>query len=402
MRIAYISDTYLPETNGIVTAIVRHSRALAERGHEFLIFCPRYGDDDPGSDEHRTIVRYPAWSAASNVETHVSFPRLWDMSVRLRRFSPDVIHTHTPLTLGLAGIMQARSLRIPLVQTYHSWVPGFMQYATPSRLLNLDRGPRRTKSTRASRLFTRAVYDRSDLLLAPSDALCDMLRAEGIRPPVQCQDNGIDLAEFPPKAEWRARKRIMHCGRFGFEKNIEVVVQAFSGFLHAHPDWELHLMGEGPAAPYLRSLIERLGIGRSVRWEGFVSRERLASAYREADIYATASTIETQGLVVLEAMASGTPVVGVNALAVPEMAHHGTSGIIVQPYDAHAMAEAFGRLADDGALRERLGRSAIDEVQVHALELAVDRLERTYMELAATSPGRTKGYAWQEGTGSPR
>ena len=402
MRIAYISDTYLPETNGIVTAIVRHASWLAERGHEFLIFCPRYGYDDPGAEESLSVVRYPAWSATSNANTHVSFPRLWDMSVRLRRFAPDLVHVHTPLSLGMSGIMQARSLRIPLVQTYHSWVPGFMQYATPSRLLNLDKGPRRMRDTLASRLFTRALYNRSDLILAPSEALCEVLRHEGIRPPIRYQTNGIDLAEFPPKTDWRLRKSIMHCGRFGFEKNIEIVVQAFAGFLHDHPDWELRLMGEGPAAPYLHSLVERLGISRSVRFEGFVTRAKLAEAYREADIYATASTIETQGLVLLESMASGTPVVAVDALAAPEMARDGASGIIVQPYDAQAMAEAFGQLADNGALRERLGRSALVEVQAHALGPAVDRLERTYTELLATSPGRTKGYAWQEGTGSPK
>jgi len=118
-----------------------------------------------------------------------------------------------------------------------------------------------------------------------------------------------------------------------------------------------------------------------VRWEGFVSREHLADSYRAADIYATASTIETQGLVVLEAMASGTPVVGVDALAVPEMARDGRDGIIVPPYDPEAMAAALARLADDDDLRERMGRACIDDVRAHELSAAVDRLERTYENL---------------------
>lgn len=395
MRIAYISDTYLPETNGIVTAIVRHTRELAARGHEFCVLCPRYGEDDPSEDAGIHVVRYPSWSAASNENTHVAFPRPGHMSRELMRFAPDVVHAHTPLTLGVIGGMVARSLGTPLVQTYHSWVPGFMQYATPSRLFGWDTGPRRTRDTAPSRAFTRFVYNRSDLLLAPSEALCEMLRREGLRPPVRYQTNGIDLSEFSPKTDWHLRKRVMHCGRLGYEKNAEVVVQAFSGFLHDHPDWELHLLGEGPAEPYLRALIERLGIAHSVRFEGFVSRQHLAEAYREADFYATASTIETQGLVVLEAMASGTPVVGVDALAVPEMARDGVSGIIVRPYDANAMAEAFGRLAHDHALRERLGRAALGEVTGHDLGRAVERLEHTYTELLATSPGRTRGHAWQ-------
>lgn len=402
MRLAYISDTYLPEFNGIVTAMVRHTEKLAERGHETLVLCPRYGDNDPAGPAGSTVVRYRSWSAASNANTRVSVPAFRDIARQLRLFRPDVVHVHTPLTLGVAGVVVARALRIPLVETYHSWVPGFMQYASLSRLLGIDKGPRRTRDTMPSRLFTHLVYNPADLLLAPSEVLAQMLRDAALRPPARYQTNGIDLDEFPPKDGWHLRKRIMHCGRLGFEKNAEVVLHAFSGFLHDHPEWELHLLGEGPAEPYLRSLINRLGIARSVRFEGFVSREHLSEAYRECDLYATASTIETQGLVVLEAQASGTPVVGVDALAVPEMARHGVSGIIVRPYDAQAMAEAFRALADDGALRERFGRAGIHDVRAHDLESAVDRLERTYGELLALAPGRTRGYAWQQDTGSQR
>lgn len=402
MRLAYISDTYLPEFNGIVTAMVRHTQKLAERGHEFLIVCPRYGDDDPPAPPGTHVVRYRSWSAASNENTHVAVPALSSIARHLRAFKPDIVHVHTPLTIGVSGVVLARMLGIPLVETYHSWVPGFMQYASPTRLLGIDKGPRRTRDTLSSRIFTRLVYNPADLLLAPSEVLAQMLRDEGLRAPSLYQTNGIDLAEFPSKDSWHLRKRIMHCGRLGFEKNAEVVVQAFNGFLHDHPDWELHVLGEGPAEPYLRSLIDRLGIARSVRFEGFVGREHLAEAYRECDMYATASTIETQGLVVLEAQASGTPVVGVDALAVPEMARHGVSGIIVPPYDVRAMAQAFCALASDAALRERFGRAGMREVRTHDLDLAVDQLERTYGELLAVAPSRIRGYAWQQDMGSPR
>jgi glycosyltransferase involved in cell wall biosynthesis len=387
MRIAYVSDTYLPETNGIVTAIVRHAHGLVDRGHDVLVLCPRYRADDPGSEPHIALDRHPAWSASSNPDTHVTLPFFPTIVAPLRRFRPDLVHVHTPLPLGVSGILAARGLGIPIVQTYHSWVPGIMQYASLSRLLGLDRGPRHTHDTALARFYTRRVYNRADLLLAPSEALCELLRELGLRPPVRCQTNGIDAAEFPPKTEWSLRRRVMHCGRLGFEKNAEVVVEAFARFAEDRPDWELHLLGEGPAAPYLRLLIDRLGIAGRVRFEGFVSRERLADSYREADIYATASTIETQGLVVLEAMASGTPVVGVDALAVPEMARHGRNAIIVEPYDRAAMASAFARIADDDALRERMGRAGIEDVRVHDLDRAIDRLENTYEELAASRRG---------------
>ncbi|MDO9557775.1 MAG: glycosyltransferase [Coriobacteriia bacterium] len=390
MKIAYISDTYLPETNGIVTAIVRHSATLAERGHEFLVLCPRYGTGDPKGYGRIHIERYGAVSAGSNEDTHVALPWLFGMVRTLREFKPDIIHAHTPLPIGVTGVIAAKLLGVPLIQTYHSYMPGFIQYLDLRRLLKLDTGPRRVKDDRFSWLVTRLLYNRADLVLTPSRTLMAELRRHRVRSPVRYQTNGIELAEFPPKDDYALHKRIVHIGRLGYEKHADVVVRAFALFARTHPDWSLHILGEGPARPYLLRLAAELDIEKHVEWSGFIDRMQLAKAYRDADIFATASTIETQGIVVLEAMASGTPVVGVNALAVPEMAHDGRDGIIVEPYDAEAMSQAFARLADDDALRERMGRTARESVKAHLLLDAVDRLEQVYEAVAqglAGDPG---------------
>ncbi len=331
--------------------------------------------------------RFRAVCAGSNQDTRVALPWLPSMMRTLRDFKPDIIHVHTPLGIGIAGVVSAKLLRVPLIQTYHSYMPGFMQYLDPRRLLKLDTGPRRENDSRLSWHLGRLLYNRSDLVLAPSKTLVDEVRAHGIRPPIRYQTNGIELSEFPPKAEYTPRRRIVHIGRLGYEKHADVVIRAFAAFWADHPDWTLHVLGEGPAKPYLLRLADELGIANRVQWSGFIHRTRLAETYREADIFATASTIETQGLVVLEAMASGTPVVGVNALAIPEMARDGRDGIIVEPYDSEAMARAFTRLADDDGLRERTGRNARESVTAHRLSDAVDRLERTYEAVAS---GQTK------------
>ena len=193
MRIAYITDTYLPETNGIVTAIVRHARALAARGHTFLVLCPRYGPDDPGDEDSISVERYRGFRVPSNPDTHLALPWRPAVARRLRAFAPDLVHVQTPMTLGLAGLRAARTLGVPLVQTYHSYVPGFLQYARPSRVLGLDRGPRRIHDTRLGRAMTRAIYNRGDLVLAPSETLARLLRTIGVKPEVRTQTNGIDL-----------------------------------------------------------------------------------------------------------------------------------------------------------------------------------------------------------------
>lgn len=389
MRIAYVTDTYLPETNGIVTAIARHARVLASHGHSVLIVCPRYGDDDPSDEPGVTVQRLPSMRAPSNPDTRFAPGCLPAVRRRLKAFAPDLVHVHTPLPIGVAGVVAARTLRLPLVETYHSYVPGFMQYASLSRLLGLDRRPHRyADEAWLAWGLTRLLYNRADLVLAPSETLCRVLAKHGVRKPVRYQTNGIDLSEFPPRADWSLKRRILHTGRLGYEKSVEVVLEAFARFAERRPGWELHLMGEGPAAPHLASVASRLGISHLVRREGFVSRKRLAEAYRDADFYATASTIETQGLVLLEAMASGTPVVGVDALAVPEMVRDGRNGLIVPPFDPGRMAAAFERLADDEALRRRMGQANIEDVRGHDLLAAVATLEETYAGVLAARQRR--------------
>ena len=387
MRIAFVSDTFLPEFNGIVTATVRHTAGLAARGHEMRMYCPRYREacDAPSGVE---VHRYPSFSWPGNPDTRVSLVWPPALASHIAAYAPDVIHVQTPLALGVSGLCAARRLGIPSVQTYHSWVPGFMAYIRPGRVLGLARGPIRPRESWFSRTFVRTVYGWNDLVLAPSRTLVDELRDLGVRAPCRAQTNGIDLDEFVPKSTYEPTRTVLVAGRLGYEKHAEEVIEAFAIFVRTHPGWRLRVLGEGPAAPYLHALVERKGLSELVTFRGFIDRADLLAEYANADIFATASDIETQGLVVLEAMASGTPVVGVRALAVPEMARDGVHGIIVEPHDAPAMARALSTLADDDALRERLGRQAVGGAAEHALPRALDSLEHVYGEVAA---GRAAG-----------
>jgi glycosyltransferase involved in cell wall biosynthesis len=382
VRIAFVTDTFVPEFNGIVTATVRHAAGLAARGHELRVLCPRYRDEGV-PPEGVELRRYPSFIWPGNPDTRVSL--VWPAALEreLASFAPDVIHVQTPLALGVGGLRAAHQLGIPCVQTYHSWVPGFMAYIRPGRVLGLVRGPIRPHESWFSARFVRIVYGWCDLVLAPSHTLVAELRHLGVRTPCRAQTNGIDLDEFTPKSTYEPTRTILVTGRLGYEKHAEEVIAAFARFAPAHPGWRLRVLGEGPAAPYLHALVAREGLGELVTFRGFISRTDLLAEYAHADIFATASTIETQGLVVLEAMASGTPVVGVRALAVPEMAHDGVHGIMVEPHDTAAFARALATLADDDALRERLGRAAVDGAAAHAVPTAIDSLEHVYDELAA-------------------
>ena len=428
MRIALFTDTYLPEVNGAVTSIDSHTRLLGARGHEILIICPRYRKPVLHVVPHVTIQRYRSFSFISNKDTRIALPTMASVANKLRKFQPDLVHVHTPLSIGVIGLATARMMRLPIVETYHTYIPDFMQYLEPQRLLRLDdlqdrvlnslifermfssgtfhglaaleqkgrravediasvaraalgdESPREPQdlTTRFAWQFTRTIYNRADLVITPSATLQRELVANGVTVPVEHLSNGIDLSIVRPKDSHEARGRLLHAGRLGHEKNIDVVVKAFAILLERHPGHTLDIVGDGPARDSLERLAERLGIAEHVRMRGFMDRHALGRIYRDYDAFVTASTIETQGIVLLEAMAAGLPIAGVKALAIPELVIEDRDGLLVEPGDEPALAQALDRLVSDEALRARLGQAARADVKPHALESVVTRLEELY------------------------
>ena len=433
MRIAYITDTFLPEINGVTTSIDAHARAMAMRGHDGLIICPRYRKPILHVIPRTHIKRYRSFSFLTNKETRIAVPSILAIARDLRRFRPDVVHVHTPLSVGVVGLATARMLRLPVIETYHTYIPDFMQYVEPHRLLRLDdlqdrvinslvfarmfeatgsqwlgrliagdgglvdeimdatdavigtegpAGPGQLSSLVAWQ-FTRALYNRAALVLTPSVTLKRELEANGVTVPVEYLSNGIDLSLIVPKTDYAATGRLIHAGRLGHEKNVDVVIRAFARVADRFPDITLDIVGDGPAREGLERLAARLGLAGRVRMRGFMDRHLLGRLYREYDLFVTASTIETQGIVLLEAMAAGLPVVGVDALALPELVQHERNGLIVAPGDEAAFGHAMARLLDDQAERSRFGAACREDVQAHALDAVAGRLERIYTETAA-------------------
>ena len=437
MRIAVFTDTYLPEVNGAVTSIDSHSRLLGARGHQVLIICPKYRRPILHVVPHVQIKRYRSLSVSSNRATRLALPSMASVAATLRRFDPDVVHIHTPLSVGVVGLATARMMRLPIVETYHTYIPDFMQYVELHRLLRLDSlqdrivdslvfermfesgmfhtlaslisgGDRAIEevaavaedvrgglerdqspelSTRFAWQFTRTVYNRADLVLTPSLTLKRELEEHGVTVPVEYLSNGIDDSTVASKLSYAATGRLLHAGRLGFEKNVDVVVEAFARLLARRPEYTLDIVGDGPAKDHIGRLAARLGVGGRVRMRGFMDRAALGRIYRDYDAFLTASTIETQGIVLLEAMAAGLPIVAVRALAVPELVGEGRAGVLVQPGDVGGFADALDDVLGDEALRSRMGAAGQADVKKHALPSIVTRLEQIYAEVSGGRSG---------------
>ncbi len=262
MRIALFTDTYLPEVNGAVTSIDSHSRLLGARGHEILIICPKYRKPILHVVPHVTIKRYRSFSFISNKDTRLAFPAMVSVARALQRFGPDIVHIHTPLSIGVIGLATARMMRLPIVETYHTYIPDFMQYVEPQRLLRLDdlqdrvlnslifermfdagmfhglaaleeKGKRAADevarvaraalgeeapekpadlTTRFAWQFTRTIYNRADLVITPSATLQRELVQHGVTVPVEHLSNGIDLSIIAPEDVVRFHRQAAACG----------------------------------------------------------------------------------------------------------------------------------------------------------------------------------------------
>lgn len=437
MRIAIFTDTYLPEVNGVVTSIDSHTRLLGARGHQILIICPKYRKPILHVVPRVQIKRYRSFSLSSNRATRLALPSMASVAATLRRFDPDVVHVHTPLSVGVVGLATARMMRLPVVETYHTYIPDFMQYVEPHRLLRLDslqdriidsmvyermfdsgmfhglaeliRGGRGAidevaavaedvkeglasddhteLSTRFAWQFTRTVYNRADMVITPSMTLQEELRSHGITVPVEYLSNGIDTSIVAQKSSYAPTKRILHAGRLGHEKNVDQILQAFALLLEDQPDYTLDIVGDGPAREHLERVATRLGIADRVRMRGFMDRTALGRIYQSYDAFVTASTIETQGIVLLEAMSAGLPIVAVRALAVPEIVGDGRAGLLVEPGDRAGLAAALGMVLGDQALREAMGAAGKEDVLQHALPTVVTRLEELYGMAVASKAG---------------
>jgi len=434
MRIAYLTDTYLPETNGIVTSIHNFTENLAADGHEILIIAPKYNRKRDLHVDNIQIKRYPSFSFASNKETRIALPMVTSIIRDLRKFKPDIIHIQTPMSIGVAGVMAAKILGIPSIQTYHTYLPDFMVYLNPYNLLGISRAAGALASSKAikkiiesdayrsldlagddirkrsevikgfNRLtrrlrkrgeatfserfawdFTRFLYGKSDIVLTPSIALAKLLTRHRVPVPVYDMSNGIEFQNFHKKKDFHIRNKMIYVGRLGLEKGVDVVVRAFAIAQKERPSLRLDVYGEGPAKPAILELVRKLGITDSVGFYGFVSRASIKRILKQHDFFVTASTIETQGLVILEAMSAGLPVLGVDALAVPELVHDEKNGYLVEPNNYKQMAEAMLKLSESPARNKRFGQASIEYAEVHDIPNCVAKLEGVYEDLIAST-----------------
>jgi glycosyltransferase involved in cell wall biosynthesis len=382
MRVLFISDVYFPRVNGVSTSIRTFRTDLGAHGVETVLVAPAYGSG-PVADEEAGIWRVAAAGVPGDPEDRRMKRRGLRATLgRLAAEHFDLVHVHTPFLAHYSGVRFARRARIPVIATYHTLFEEYLHHYVPLM-------PRILGGVLARR-FTRSQCAQLRAIVAPSAPMRELLLSYGVSTRIEVIPTGLSADRYVPGDGRRFRERygiaadrplLLYVGRVAHEKNIEFLLHSFVALRRSCPAALLAIAGEGPAREHLRAQVLRLGIAQDVLFIGYLDRERtLADCYSAADVFVFASRTETQGLVLLEALAQGRPVVSTSHLGTASILQPGC-GARVAPDRPDAFAQAVLDILDDPARAARLSSQARSYAQGWSSALMARRLAQLYREL---------------------
>lgn len=389
LRIAMFSDNFYPELGGIQDSILANARELGTRGHQIRIYAPAavardyarvevdVGEPDlgPGVSVHRW-ASVPVPSSSQQSRLIVPGGRRWR---EVAKFQPDLAHIHTFLGAGIEGRRTAQRLGVPLVGTNHWSVGAFDVYAPFAR----------TAFQRMSSALVTRFYNHCDWVTAPSQFSIERMRSDGLSQPTSVISNPINTNLFRPVSESEKREikvrlnfgspTIVYAGRLGREKQVEVLLKAVACAQQKFTDLRFLIAGHGSFQASLRRLAYKLGIGESVLFLGTLKHQALAEILAVADVFAIASTSETQSMVMLQAMACSLPVVGARSGGLIEHIPSDT-GFQAEPGSVTDFRDKLVAVLSDDSLRQAMGNHARNFAQSFSESRIADAWENLYTQ----------------------
>lgn len=393
MRICMFTDSFLPYLSGVTFVVINQGNELVHRGHDLAVFRPRpkvWRRSFPRPDELDSridICEVPvALPTRKRPDLRIALPTFLSSLRKVRRFRPDLVHVHTEWGCGWEGLLAARTLKIPVVGTFHTFFadPGYLkQFCIPN-----------FRATRAAMWrFSVTFYNRCDAVICPSHETARVLGTKKLRHEPVVISNGIKPPDMKPQSHVDALRTqygvtgapvFLYLGRVSVEKSMDVLMRAFRTVLDACPQAQLVVVGAGPSDRVVADLTRELGMGDSVLCTGMIDHDKLiAENYpRLGDVFVTASKTENQPLSLMEAMSFDLPLVAANARGNPELVDHGRNGFLFEPDNAEQMAEQMLLFAKDHpATARRMGAASGEIIREHYVPNVVTRLEDLYQSV---------------------
>jgi glycosyltransferase involved in cell wall biosynthesis len=361
-----MTESFLPKIDGIVTMLTRTVECLTKAGDEVVIFAPSGGPTEIYGAE---VVAMPSVAFPLYPELRLAAPRT-SMRRKLVEFQPDVLHLFEPALLGVGGIYYSQELHIPLVVSYHTNLPAYLGYYRLGAIENI------------TWKLMRERHRRANLNLCTSTAMIDDLDRHGIGH-LALWDRAVDARRFHPAARCAATRArlsggepssplLLYVGRLSAEKDIARLKELFP----AIPGMRLAIVGDGP----LRNDLQRHFDGTATVFTGYLEGEELVRAYASADLFVLPSQTETLGLVLMEAMAAGCPVVACRAGGVPDAVEDGVTGFLFDPGRPSSFIETVQRAYQSNGYLDAIRHTARQEVERHSWVSATAKLRLLYCQ----------------------
>lgn len=361
MKIGVFTDTYFPQVNGVTYTIDAWNKRL-QRYHEVRVYYPKSSHTPMENEFPFRSVEFKFYEGY-----HVAFP------TRISRKAKDldIVHIHGLFTMAMAGVYVSRRYKIPRILTYHTPADDYIDYITKKQAL-------KKTFMKLYNFWEKRLLNSCDLVTAPSESIRQRLIDKGVNE-VLVLSNGIDLDFFKYKNPGSFKKRhgigngkvIGFCGRFGYEKHLEDLIGIADSF-----EGQIIIAGKGPATRYYKKLAEGKD---NVRFLGFLSRDEILRFYSSLDLFIFPSIAETQGLVALEAMACGVPVVGANALALKDTIKDGSVGFLYQQGDLEDLMEKIEKAYER---RDEFSKNCLEYIKEHSLDRTIEKLLGIYEDLS--------------------
>jgi len=375
LTIGFFTDTYTPQINGVVSSIEVFYRELVKLGHEVIIFAPKVGK----ARDSKNIIRFRAFKFVFQPEYYISVPFNRFMLNKFWKQQLDLVHAHTPFSLGHLGLYYAQIKKVPFVYTYHTNYAEYVKsYVFKGKVLT----PKMVAKLNAT------FCNRVNMNIAPSEKIEKLLKSYGVKRPIEVLPTGIkpELFKKPQNNKFRKdfkiakdEKVLLFVGRLGKEKNIGFIIKSFA-LLKNQPKGKLVIVGDGPRKKYLEGLAKNLKIEDKVVFTGYIENKFVKKAYWASDIFLFSSKTETQGMVILEAGICGLPIVAVKDPAFTLMLRDGQNGYLTRE-NQKDFSQAILKILKNKKLDQRMSLNSKKIAREYTIAKQTKRLVKIYQGL---------------------
>jgi glycosyltransferase involved in cell wall biosynthesis len=385
MRIGMMADVYKPHVSGITNYISLNKQYLEAAGHQVFVFT--FGDEEYLDDEEN-VIRSPGLPLQ---DTGYYISLRYGGRARKLLHTMDVAHVHHPFLSGSIALRYCRPRGIPVIFTNHTRYDLYAQAYIPAL-------PDIFGET-ALKAYLPSFCRSCDLVISPSPGMREVLLRFGVNSTIDVVPNGVDLRPFLKPAHIVDRFQfgfspedilLIYTGRMGPEKNLPFLLRAFNGAAQAYENLRLLLVGDGPERDNLQDRVRHMGIEHRVHFTGMVPYHELPGYLAMADAFVTASVTEVHPLSVVEAMASGLPILGIQSPGVGDSVVNGETGFLVDEEDLAAFTAKMVRLVTEHAQRKEMGRRARQAVQTFSIEHTTEMMIERYQRAIVKSAGRKR------------